>query len=295
MISEEKLPYLFALGANLSFAIGSQVFTHYARQISSTFMNVMKVSVAIIGFFLIITFADSWHTITLPVLALFMLSGTIGLGVGDIFLLQGFAELGPGRTMMLYSFQPIILGLGGYFLFGQVVDPHKFWAILCFMVCLFAISLESFKKIGHWGIYGISMAGLGILFDGAGVLITRHAFNLGPDIWSVEGNFYRALGAVIFFVIYIYFRPINFFKTFFKQSLSGRWTLIGGSIFGTCLSLSLYLVAIQKGNLASISGLAMTGTIFSTILESIIAKKWPSKYFYLAFIFFLAGMKILIF
>jgi len=295
MLSDEKLPYIFALGANLSFAIGSQVFAHYSRQISSTFVNVIKVSIAIIGFALIITLANSWHPIAPNVLGLFLFSGMIGLGIGDIFLLQGFAELGPGRTMMLYSFQPLILGLGGYFIFGQTVDPNKFWAILCFMVCLFAISVESFKKVGHWGFYGIAMAGLGIIFDGGGVLITRYAFDKGPELWSVEGNFYRALGAILFFIIFTYFRPIHVFKTFKKQSKKGKWALIGGSLFGTCFSLSLYLAAIQKGNLATISGLAMTGTIFSTIFESIIAKKWPSRYFYLAFVFFLAGMKILIF
>ncbi len=131
--------------------------------------------------------------------------------------------------------------------------------------------------------------------DALGLIVTRYNFDQNPSITAMEGNFYRCFGAILFFIVLSQIRPINFISLWKKQTLKGKTTIIIGSIFGTFLSLGLYLKAIQSAHLASLSGVAITGAIFSATLECIINKKWPSKYLLMAFGFFIIGMNFIFF
>lgn len=291
---EPAVLYL-ALGANLSFALGSQIFTHYARRFSSTWMNFFKAMVGLIGFGITISLTGMWHDIPLSWVSLFLLSGIIGLGVGDILLLKAFSALGAGRTLILFSFQPLILGIMSFFAFGQLLDSRKFLAIFFFILCVAITSLESFRKDNKWQAGGILLALGGILLDATGLIITRYTFDNNPEISSLEGNFYRCIGAVVFFLFLSRVRPYNILNQFKELNIKNRFMVILGGFLGTYLSLALYLHAVQQAHLASLAGVAITGTIFSNIIECIIAKKFPSKYLLVSFVFFLFGMNFLIF
>lgn len=292
----QQLPVIFfALGANISFALGSQVFTHYSRAVNPAWMNAIKAIVALICFIIINLFFI--HQVSTPPLTILVLglSGFIGLGFGDIFLLRSFAELGPGRTLMLFSFQPLILGFFSYFLFDQGVDTKKFWAILFFILCVFLFSFESFQKSRKWQMAPIMLAFSGILLDAFGVLMSRWSFNLTPDLGSLQGNLYRTSGAVFFYLLLGLKGRFQLKKLWQARSRKDKGYLIVGSFLGTFLSLSLYLQAIRLGHLATISGLSITGVLFSSFFECLIEKKWPSRYFMIAFCAFLIGMKLLLF
>ncbi|PIP93352.1 MAG: EamA family transporter [Bdellovibrio sp. CG12_big_fil_rev_8_21_14_0_65_39_13] len=292
----QQLPVIFfALGANLSFALGSQVFTHYSRAVNPAWMNAVKAIVALVCFILINLFFVPQVSTSVVTILVLGISGFIGLGFGDIFLLRSFAELGPGRTLMLFSFQPLILGFFSYFLFDQGVDTRKFWAILFFVLCVFLFSFESFQKSRKWQMAPIMLAFSGILLDACGVLMSRWSFNSTPELGSLQGNLYRTFGAVLFYLILGMkgrFQLRNLWKA---RSTKDKGYLIIGSFLGTFLSLSLYLNAIRLGHLATISGLSITGVLFSSLFECLIEKKWPSRYFMTAFCAFLIGMKFLLF
>lgn len=291
---EPAVLYL-ALGANLSFALGSQIFTHYARRFSSTWMNFFKAMVGLVGFGLTISLTGMWHDIPLSWVSLFLLSGCIGLGIGDILLLKAFSALGAGRTLILFSFQPLILGIMSYFAFGQLLDSRKFFAIFFFILCVAITALEGFRRDKKWQAKGIALAIGGILLDATGLIITRYTFDNNPEITSLEGNFYRCIGAVVFFLFLSRVRPYNILNQFKELNIKNRFMVILGGFLGTYLSLALYLHAVQQAHLASLAGVAITGTIFSNIIECLIDRKFPSKYLLVSFIFFICGMNFLIF
>jgi drug/metabolite transporter (DMT)-like permease len=287
--------YIYAVVANFFFAIGSQVYTYYSRQFSASWMNFIKATIAFTAFGITLCFLDQWHSIPLEYIGLLLLSGAIGLGVGDIFLLKAFSEIGPGRTLILFGFQPLILGLFGYALFDQQIDIQKLTAIFFFLLCLATFSIEAFKKSGKWQLMGILMAGLGMCLDACGIVMTRFVFEKAQYIVPLEGNFYRCLGAIGVYIIINYFTPINVFKRFRSLQFKGQSIVIIGCLLGTYLSLMFYLMAVKEAHLASLSGIAITGAIFSNTLECIINRKAPSKYLAVSFLFFLMGMNILIF
>ena len=286
--------YLFAFAANLSFAIGVQFFTHYARRISSLWVNCFKGLVAALLFAATVLLQGGFHQVGAGSAALFGLSGLLGLGLADIFLIKAFSLMGPGRTMMLFGFQPLIIGVVSYFAFGQAIDARKLYAILFFVVCLFIFSLESFRKQGHWNARASLFALGGVALDGCGVLITRYAFNNSPGLGTTEGNFYRACGALLLFAVLARVKPFHFFEKLKGLSRPALLWITLGSVAGTYLSLMFYLSAIRySGALAAVSGIAITGTLFASLFECLAERRLPSGYLLVALVFFLGGMAFL--
>lgn len=286
--------YLYALAANFSFAVGVQFFTHYARRVSTLWVNCFKGLVAAVLFGLTVLAQGGFHGVGAGEAALFLLSGMAGLGLADVLVIKAFALMGPGRTMMLFGFQPLIIGAASWFLFGQTLEPGKVYAVFFFIVCLFIFSLESFRKSGHWNARASLFGLAGVALDGLGVVLTRYAFNSSPALNTVEGNFYRALGALLLFAGIAAVKPFGLAAR--ARELGGRgllWITVG-SVAGTYLSLLFYLNAVRHaGALAAVSGIAITGTLFASAFECLAERKAPSRYLLAAFAFFLAGMAFL--
>lgn len=286
--------YLYAIGANLCFALASIVFTKYSRRVSARWMNYAKAVLAGFFFLIAITATGKWNPIAPQFVMILMLSGAVGLCVGDIFLLSSFSKIGPGRTLILFGFQPIILGTAGMLFFNQSMDLQKFWAILFFIGCLGIFSLESFKRSGSWEIKGILIALAGMTLDAIGILITRYAFDNSTQTTPMEANFYRISGAIIGFIIISRFRPIHLVAKWKELGPRSKSAVFFGSFLGTFLSLFLYFTALQKAHMASLSGVAITGPIFAAMFECIFEKRWPSMYLISAFVMFLLGLKVLV-
>ena len=290
-----EIVYIYALAANLSFAVGVQFFTHYAKRTSSVWVNCFKALVAAALFLLTVLAQGGFHYITPASAALFFLSGMVGLGLADVFLVKAFSLMGPGRTMMIFGFQPVLIGLLSYFAFGQAVEGRKLAAVVFFMACIFIFSLESFRKHGHWNMKASLFALGGVALDALGGVITRFCFNASPGIGTTEGNFYRAAGALLLFAVMARLRPFQFFKNFRSLGRRNLLWLALGSFAGTYLSLMFYLNAVRyAGALAAVSGIAITGTLFASAFECALERKMPSGYLLAALAFFFGGMAFLV-
>jgi drug/metabolite transporter (DMT)-like permease len=240
--------------------------------------------------------------------AILLLSGAVGLGVGDLFLLDAFVRIGVSRTLMLYGFQPLILGLAAALFFNQSFETHRLIAIAFLIACLMIFSLERYRETRKWEVRGLVMAIIGVSMDSGGVLLTRYAFEQSPQTRPLEGHLIRCAGALvsyalIAFMVHLRRRIQNSSETtpvigllvnFRRLDLKSRALILAGCFGGTYFSLCLYLTAIQIGHLASISAISITGPMFAALLESIVAKRSPSPYLAAAFIFFLSGFAILL-
>jgi len=288
-------PILYALASNIFFSAASLVFAEFSRKHSSMWMNAFKASLGFSVLLLVLPFLGQLHALPSVALACLMLSGLLGLCIGDVFLFNAYRVIGAGRTLMLFGIHPLILGTMAYFLFGQAVDTHRFLGIFFFVACLLIFSFEARKSKGHWEWNGLIWALVGVLFDCSGVLLTRFAFDQSPGITSLEANFYRFSGALIGFLFVSWFvRPIRLFEGFRSETPKRRGLVIIASVCGTLVSLALYLAAIQQGHLATISGIAITAPLFATLLECAIAKKWPSGYLWAALVSFTIGFWIVV-
>ncbi len=257
-------------------------------------MNAFKAWVALSAFALTVPAVSGWSGAGWNAIALMLLSGAIGLGIGDIFLLSSFARVGAGRTLMVFSFQPLVLGLLAYLILGQPVSPRHFIAIGFFMLCIGTLSLEKRGGDSKTVPLALGFALIGMLLDAAGLIITRSVFDAYPSMTPLEANLHRLTGAAIFFAVFSLFRPIRFRAVLKTLSMRDRTFALGGALVGTYLSLMLYLAAIQRGHLASLAGIAITSTTWASGIECLLERSWPSKHLVGAFCFFLIGMLVLL-
>jgi drug/metabolite transporter (DMT)-like permease len=286
--------YLFAFGATLCFALASVGFAHYARKISPLWMNAFKAIIAFISFALVFVISGEYES--LPIAKsfwAFVMSGFLGLNVGDFFLMRAFAAIGTARTLIIFSFQPLILALFAFVAFSQRLDASKLAAVFVMIACVIVTTYEKFKKERRWEWQGPIYALAGVLLDAVGILLTRFAFDSDPSVSVFEGNFYRCLGAVVGFALMSFFFPLKVVPHLRSMSRKSRYVVLGAAFLGTVVSLSLYLSAVRVGTLATVTAIAGTSPLFAALLESIVTRKRPSIYLALSLCLFAFGFWLL--
>jgi drug/metabolite transporter (DMT)-like permease len=286
--------HLSALGASVSFALASMVFTHFARKISVLWMNCMKALIACTAFGVAVLLSQEFHFPTLTTFGLLALSGVIGFALGDLCMLRSFASIGPARTLMVYSFEPLLLGVLGFLLLGQGISAAQVPPVVLFILCTLTLSYDGYRKSGRWVPIGLAFAFGGLALETVGVLLTRHAFNSDPSLTVFQANFMRCLSAVLAFGLISFVQPVHLARRFYRLSRADRLLAVFAAFLGSFVSLWLWLGAIQKGHLASIAAIGGTGPVFATIFECIVYRKLPSPYLIVALSFFLAGFILLI-
>lgn len=286
----------FSLLANLSFSFGSFYFAIYSRKINVLWMNAFKASVCFLSLILFLIIKNHTFTAGNTEVTYLVMSGFVGLCIGDLFMLEGMKILGGSRVVMMFGLTPFYTGIASYFLFDSVL-PIKIIYGVCFMVlCLFLLSLEKYKSSGHWYLKGIFMGVTAVLLDNVGLMLTKASFNLNTNLDSLEANFYRACGAIFGFVLINFlYRKIHLKKEFTKIERKDKVIVILASFFGAFLSLYFYLKSVSLGHLSVVSSMAGTGPLFTEIFESIRTKKAPHPLWWAAFMCFIFALYLFTF
>ena len=285
--------YVLVLAANLCFATASLAFAEISRKLSPAWMNFFKVLVAWIAFAVVVFVFSEWQPVGNLIWGALLLSGVLGLAIGDMFLLTAYVRLGAARTLILFGFQPFFIGVSAHFLLGQEITWLKSLAVLFFLLCLFTFSLEKFRENGRWEIWGLAAALIGVLFDNSGVLLTRWAFDQAAGMDPYQANLIRCTGALVFFIMFSLVRPVRLVKGFQLLDSRARWMAVLAAFMGTFMSLLFYLTAVRTGHLASISAMAVFGPLLTSFFECIYYRRWPNRYLLSALGFFMVGFAVL--
>jgi drug/metabolite transporter (DMT)-like permease len=283
-----------AIGANLSFSTSSMVFSLYARRFGSMWINQVKVVVAFIAFVIAMLVTKEMTSLSLTTASLLGLSGLSGLCVGDIFLFRAYATLGSARSLVLYSFQPLMLGIYGYFFLNQIFSLNQTLAVICMMICVFIFMLERNKMTGNWDYRSFMWAFLGITLDAIGVMLTRSAYEIDPSLETMQVNVIRCAGALVgFFLISpkSYLKVAQDLRVLRKREVS---LVVGAAICGCFLSLALYLAALKYAHVGTLTAISITGPVWVSLLESLYHRRWPNIYLLGAFAFFLTGFYLMV-
>lgn len=280
---------IFALSANLCFSISTIYFAHYSARITSVWMNTVKAMVSLVFFILVVLATQTFTLLPWQTVAYLLTSGFIGLGCGDLFLLNGFVMLGPARTLVLFSFQPIIFLFTDSLIFGEVLKWNNIVAVFIFILCLVLFSTEHYRRTRTWNILGLAMAIAGVALDGTGVFFTKNAFHHSVGLDSTYANVIRNLGALSFYFIYSFFKPIDLVKKFIPLNKQDKMKVFLFSFLGTFLSLFFYLKAIKLGRLSIVTAISITSPLFATFFESAINKRAPSKTLLLCLVLFIGS------
>lgn len=286
--------YALAIGANLSYSSASMVFSLYARRFSSMWINQVKVLTAFVAFIIAMFFTDQMVSVSPLALSLLLLSGFTGLCAGDIFLFRAFTTLGPARSLVLYSFQPLMLGIYGFFFLNQIFTLNQTLAVICMMICIFIFMLERNKMTGSWDMKSFVWAFLGITLDAMGVMLTREAYELEPSLETFQVNVIRCVGALVGFLMISPKSYLTLPKDVWSLRKREITLLLGAAVGGCFFSLTLYLAAVKYAHVGTLTAISITGPVWVSLLECLYHRRLPNKFLVGAFVFFLTGFYLMV-
>lgn len=240
--------------------VGSSVSFEYAgKKVGSLVLNLMRlvvslVLITVLNFFITSGFQNL--TITPEAFRALMLSGLIGLVLGDLFLFQAYIEIGSRISLLIMALAPPITALFSYFLLDEVLG---FGQILGMLVTVLGIAIvilgkEKGKKklVVRHSVKGILYAFLGALGQAGGLILSKVGVkDLNPFVATEIRIFSGILG---FILIITFFKSWpGFFQTFKLKSVMAGITV--GSLFGPVVGVSLSLMAVKYTSTAIASTL----------------------------------------
>lgn len=257
-------------------------------------INQIKVFTAFIAFLTAMIFLESTVNVSPTVIGILVLSGFLGLCLGDLFLFRAFTTLGPARSLVLYSFQPLMLGIYGYVFLNQIFSLNQTLAVICMIICIFIFMLERNKTTGSWDMKSFVWAFLGITLDALGVMLTREAFEQNTGLETFQVNVIRCTGALLGFFLISPKSYLLVAKDVIGLRKREMSLLFGAAICGCFLSLTLYLAALKYAHVGTLTAIAITGPVWVSLLECLYHRRLPNIYLLAAFSFFMAGFYLMV-
>lgn len=239
-----------------------------------------------------------WSSVEPHLITPMMLSGLIGIFIGDTALFACLNRMGPRQAGLLFSCHAVFSAILGYFLFSETMQGTELvGAVLVFLGVITAIffgkkanthDLESIKgKI--W--VGVGLGLTAAICQALGGIIAKPVMQTSID--PVAASAIRMITA---FLAHSLFRlsgaklarPINPMtgKIFGITALNGFLAMAVG--------MTLILYALQEGNVGMVALLSSTTPIMLLPLLWVYTKKRPNRYAWCGAILAVVGTGILV-
>ena len=275
------LYYFIATSAALCWAVASLISADVTRKIGGLAFNRLRlffVSLMLISYTF---YLDTWSTINNDFLFVILLSGIIGIFLGDTLLFIALQKIGPRRNNILFSLAaPFTVILNIIFLNEIMSLVNLIGCIIVFFGVVIAIAYGNSRDKNHrWELVEGNLY-LGVIFgigaalcQAIGLVMMKPILNMGAD--PIASASLRTLISCIF-LAFTFFLNYEIFNT--KTSLNLK--IIGQSILsgflGMALGMSLLLIALQHADAGIVATLSSTSPIMILFLIWLVTKKMPT-------------------
>ena len=178
-----------------------------------------------------------------------LISGVIGIGLGDTFYIKSLQLIGTRRTLSIETLSPLLAALSGVIFIDENLPFKSYVGIIIISISLFILlrqrtnlvvnNLTTITEQNNLSIYIFPF--LSVIFAVSGGLLSRIVF-LESNLSPFQTTEIRLLGAIIFLIIIKNFR-INFFVKKLDFNDQKRFLL---SIFlGTNLGILLQQIVFK--------------------------------------------------
>ncbi len=212
---------LSALGAATSWTYACFIWRSQTQKYKSIDINLIKNIIAFLVF--VPAFINLSSVTELKNIFILLISGIIGIGLGDTFYLKSLQTIGTRKTLSVETLSPLIAALSGEFFINENLTPKSWVGIIIVSISLFIILKQGndFKEedsslSGKNNLKIFAFPFLSVLCAVLGGLFSRMVFlqsNLSPFLTTEI----RLLGAIIFLVTLKRFQINFFFKNIEKK------------------------------------------------------------------------------
>ena len=256
---------LAALGAAFLWAMSAVVYARLGQKIPPLALNLSKgvIAIALIALTLIVQ-RNYLTEIDAVALGLLLLSGVLGIGLGDTFYFEALNSLGARRTLLLEALAPPLAALIALTFLQEALSLRAWAGIVLTVSGVAWVISERVPNSASKAVKplrGISFALLAALGQAIGAVLSRSALvdtTLSP-LWS---TLLRLVGGVLVLLLWIPLQrqPRLWFKPLQSKKLLSMITLT--ALFSTYLGILLQQTALKYTATGIAQALISTSPLF---------------------------------
>jgi drug/metabolite transporter (DMT)-like permease len=197
---------LAALGAAFVWAVSSTIWQRVGQQIPAVVLNFLKGAIALFMLLsTILIFGKSLPAINLSLLAMLLISGALGIGLGDTAWFIVLKYLGARRSLLLETLSPPLTAIFGWIFLQEKLSVFACTGILLTICGVAWVIAEKTAETAWpskhiWLGLGISL--LGQTSHAAGAILSRAAFtqiDIDP-LWTAALRLSGGMAVMLFFL-----------------------------------------------------------------------------------------------
>lgn len=286
---------LAALGAALCWALSGVMSAGPVAALGPFGFNLIRQSFVAVVLALIVLAAGRWHEVRAEWLVPLILSGFVGIFLGDMMLFLALGRLGPRRSGALFAMNAPMAAVLGWLFLGETLSVQGIAGVaLCSVgvaICVLgrggAHRLEALQ--GHVGT-GVAFGLLAALGQAGGSLIARPAMEAGMD--PLTGSLIRVTVAAACLALLTALRlPAT--------RLSGSLTrpvavqIVGSGLLAMVVGMTLLLFALQGGKVGVVSTLsALSPVVILPVIWAVTGER-PGAASWLGALIAVTGMALI--
>jgi len=273
--------YLIAILAAFCWAVSSLISADIARSLGGLAFNRIRLFFVSLMLIVYTFYLNTWDTINVEFLITIIISGIIGIFLGDTFLFIALQKIGPRRNNILFSLAaPFTVILNIIFLNQMMSFINLIGCFGVFLGVVIAIAYGDSSKINHrWEkiegslYFGIFFGIAAALCQAIGLILMKPILDAGAN--PIASASIRTLVS-LFLLSFTFFINIDIFNSKKPINLKIIFQSIISGFLGMALGMSLLLIALKNADAGIVATLSSTSPIMVLFLIWILTKKIPS-------------------
>ncbi len=278
------MPYeLAALLAAFCWTVGGLISTGPSKVIGGMSFTRIRMSLVFIILSVASYISSGWTSISPDQLSIIVLSGFIGIFLGDTALFTTMSRLGPRRTAILFSTNAPMSAVIGYFWFHERMSwPSVAGCILVMFGVVVSIlygkrngQVHHFESVRGSLPVGVLLGLIAALGQSVGSVIAKPVLEAGADPVSVAAI--RTGVAAMGLWILQSMVPLKIFQSQGRLTVRLLLQITASGIIGMAIGMTLLLYAFAEGDIGVASILSSTNPIMLLPMIWLISGERPAK------------------
>jgi drug/metabolite transporter (DMT)-like permease len=255
-----------ALGAACCWAVTSLLSAPQARHLGAFAFTRWRMGLVLLMLLPVVGLGGGWHTLSAQAIGILMVSGLVGIFVGDTALFACMNRLGPRRSGVLFATHAVFSALLGFAVLDEHMGPRAMLGgALVVGGVMTAVAFGARKDESHeletirgYWVWGVALGLLAALCQALGSIIAKPVMVSGVD--PVAATLVRVMATTVAHLLLLWFGArVAYTRNPINASVLG-WVALSGLI-GMGLGMSLVLLALQRGNVGMVGILSSVSPV----------------------------------
>lgn len=275
---------LAALATALSWAVAARIFHQLGQAFTPLSLNLWKGVFGILAL-LLITQSYQASSIFAPELYFWLLvSGMIGIGLGDTFFFQALKRIGDSQTILVAeTTAPIFTAFLAMVWINEWLSwPQWVGIALVLLAVDRVVILQKRKSIGAFSLSGYFYAAMAALCQALGAVVSRDILTRYP-IDAFNASLIRLAGGMVIICLLIMVTKSTWLPSLAQLSLAQKksigYRFTAAVFLGTFAGLYLQMVALTHAKAAVVQTLFATSVILSLLVAKLLGERLDNRMF----------------